>query len=152
MPALPAEPDLLELREFPGAGDGAPLLPPRTADNAPYWDGLRERRLVLQRCEGCARARFPVAPVCPHCGASAHSWQQLSGAGTVHSWVRYQRSYLPQFELLMPYEVLCVSLNDGPRVFGRLADAGEPPSIGMAVQALVERFPGGDCVLAFRGR
>ncbi len=142
----------LELREFPGAGDGAALLPPRTRDNAPYWEGLRERRLVLQRCESCGRARFPVAPVCPHCGVSAHAWQRHSGRGTVHSWVRYQRGYLPEFEPLMPYEVLCVALEQGPRVFGRLVGAGEPPSIGMAVQALVERLPGGDCVLAFRGR
>jgi len=152
MQALPAEPDPLELREFPGAGDGAALLPPRTRDNAPYWDGLRERRLLLQRCEGCGRARFPVAPVCPHCASGAHSWQPLSGAGTVHSWVRYQRGYLPEFEPLIPYDVLCVALADGPRVFGRLLAGGEPPSIGMAVQALVERFPGGACVLAFRGR
>ena len=149
---LPADPDPLELRNFPGEGDGAALLPPRTRENAPYWDGLRERRLLLQRCEGCSRARFPVAPICPHCGASAHAWQPLSGAGTVHSWVRYQRGYLPEFERMIPYDVLCVALEDGPRVFGRLLGSGDPPSIGMAVQALVERFAGGDCVLAFRGR
>jgi len=143
----------LEQRDFPGAGDGAALLPPRTRENAPYWEGLRERRLLLQRCGGCARARFPVAPVCPHCGSTAHSWQPLSGAGSVHSWVRYRRAYLPEFEPLIPYEVLCVSLEQGPRVFGRLLDAGPgEPSIGMGVQAVVERFAGGDCVLAFRVR
>jgi uncharacterized OB-fold protein len=144
----------LELREFPGAGDGAALLPARTPENAPYWDGLRERRLLLQRCGACARARYPIAPVCPRCGASEFRWEELAGAGSVHSWVRYQRAYLPQFEPLVPYEVACVSLEHGPRVFGRLVH--EPaigaPAIGIAVQALVERFPGGDCVLAFRGR
>ena len=150
---MPAEP-LLELREFPGGGDGAALLPPRTLENAPYWDGLRERRLVLQRCAACAHARYPVAPVCPRCGAAEHAWEALSGAGSVHSWVRYRRAYLPEFEPLLPYDVLCVSLDRGPRVFGRLVDSGggEPPGIGMAVQALVERFGGGDCVLAFRVR
>jgi hypothetical protein len=142
----------LEQRDFPGAGDGAALLPPRTRENAPYWDALRERRLILQHCERCARARFPVAPVCPHCGAGEHSWRQLSGAGSVHSWVRYQRSYLPEFEPLMPYDVACVALDGGPRAFGRLIAGEEAPAIGMAVQALVERFAGGDCVLAFRGR
>jgi uncharacterized OB-fold protein len=148
---MPAE---LELREFPGGGgDGAALLPPRTRENAPHWDGLRERRLLLQRCGACGRARYPVAPVCPHCGSSDHSWQPLSGGGSVHSWVRYRRAYLPEFEALIPYDVLCVALDDGPRVFGRLiGEAVEEPSIGMAVQALVERFAGGDCVLAFRGR
>jgi hypothetical protein len=149
---MPAELEL-ELREFPAGGDGAALLPPRTRENAPYWDGLRERRLLLQRCEGCGRARYPVAPVCPHCGSSVHSWQPLTGAGSVHSWVRYRRAYLPEFESLIPYDVLCVSLEHGPRVFGRLlGPAEEDPSIGMAVQALVERFADGECVLAFRVR
>jgi uncharacterized OB-fold protein len=148
---MAAEAARLELREFPGAGEGSALLPPRTRENATFWEGLRERRLLLQRCEACRRARFPVAPVCPYCTATAHAWEPLSGRGTIHSWVRYRRSYLPEFEPLMPYEVLCVALEDGPRLFGRLLGGGEP-AIGMAVQALVERFAGGDCVLAFRGR
>lgn len=38
-------------------------------------------------------------------------------------------------------------------MFGRLVgDANVAPCAGMAVSALVERFAGGDCVLAFRGR
>jgi uncharacterized OB-fold protein len=139
----------LTVREFPGSGDPAYLLPPRTGDVAPFWDALREGRLTLQRCRDCGRARFPVAPVCPYCGGRSHDWQPLSGSGTVHSWIRYHRSYLPEFEPLMPYDVLCVALDDGPRMFGRLAgDAGDP-WIGMPVQAIVERFPGGECVPAF---
>ena len=121
-------------------------------DQLSFGSVSRVNSRVNGQGERCARARFPVAPVCPHCGAGAHSWARLSGAGIVHSWVRYQRGYLPEFEPLMPYEVLCVSLQDGPRVFGRLLGGGEPPSVGMAVQAIVERFGGGDCVLAFRGR
>jgi uncharacterized OB-fold protein len=139
----------LTVREFPGSGDPAYLLPPRTGDVAPFWDALREGRLTLQRCRDCGRARFPVAPVCPYCGGRSHDWRPLSGSGTVHSWIRYHRSYLPEFEPLMPYDVLCVALDDGPRMFGRLAgDAGDP-WIGMPVQAIVERFPGGECVPAF---
>ena len=144
----------LTVREFPGGGDPAYLLPPRNRDVAPFWDALREGRLTLQRCRDCGRARFPVAPVCPHCAGRSCDWQPLSGRGTVHSWIRYHRGYLPEFEPLMPYDVLCVSLDEGPRVFGRLlhGEGDGAPEIGMAVQALVERFAGGDCVLAFRGR
>jgi uncharacterized protein len=139
----------LELREFAGAGDPSRLLPPRTNEAAPFWDGLRARRLLLQRCGGCGLARYPVAPVCPHCGAREFEWGALAGGGTVHSWVRYHRSYLPELEPLLPYCVLCVALHDGPRLFGRLVDGAEP-SFGMAVQALIERLRGGECVLAFR--
>ena len=139
----------LAVRAFPGAGDPAHLLPPPSRDVAPFWDGLRERRLMLQRCTGCRRARYPVAPVCPYCAGRTFDWQRLSGRGTVHSWIRYHRAYLPEFEPLMPYHVLCVALEEGPRMFGRLVDAAADPWIGMPVQAIVERFPGGECVPAF---
>jgi len=141
-------PETLEIRAFPGAGDPAALLPARTLQNAPFFDALSQGSLSLQACDACSRTRWPIAPVCPYCGGRSFTWRALSGAGTVHSWVGYRRAYLPEFEPLMPYAVLCVSLDGGPRIFGRFAGVGEP-SIGMAVQAIVERFPGGGCVPAF---
>jgi uncharacterized OB-fold protein len=146
MAAIPPEP--LEIRAFPGTGDPALLLPARTRQNAPFFDALTEGVLRVQGCDACARTRWPIAPVCPYCRGRAFAWRALSGAGTVHSWVGYRRAYLPEFEALMPYDVLCVSLESGPRIFGRLAGGGGP-SFGMAVQAIVERFPGGECVPAF---
>jgi uncharacterized OB-fold protein len=141
----------IEIRAFPGLGDPTALLPPRSRLNAPHLDALREGRLVLQACDGCGRLRHPIAPVCPYCGARAFAWAQCGGAGSVHSWVRFRRSYLPEFEPLMPYDVLCVALAEGPRMFGRLADAGAggEPFIDMPVRAIVERFPSGECVVAF---
>jgi len=149
---MAAEAGPLELREFPGAGDGAALLPPRTRENATFWEGLRERRLLLPRCAECARARFPIAPVCPYCGATAHAWEPLCGRGTIHSWVRYQRSYLPEFEPLMPYVVLTVELEEGPRIYGLLRDTHSPLPIGAPVALAIERWPNGRCVAAFAAR
>lgn len=140
---------LLEQRDFPGTGDPTRLLPLENADIAPFTAGLRAGRLVLQRCRGCGRIRWPLAPVCPYCRSAELDWQELSGLGAVHSWVRYGRSYLPEFEPLMPYVVLSVALAEGPRMFGRLCDAGVEPYIGMPVRAIVERFAGGGRMAAF---
>jgi uncharacterized OB-fold protein len=139
----------LEIRAFAGAGDPAALIPPRSLQTAPHRDALRDGRLVLQACDECGRLRHPVAPVCPYCGGRAFAWRQCGGVGSVHSWVRFRRSYLAEFEPLMPYDVLCVELAEGPRMFGRLAGADNEPFIGMAVRAIVERFPSGECVVAF---
>jgi uncharacterized OB-fold protein len=140
-------------RSFPGDGELAPLLPPVTEQSSPFFDALREGRLLLQRCAECGRARGHIAPVCPYCGCRSFSWEAAAGTGTVHSWIRYQRSYLPQFEPLLPYVVLCVTLAEGPRMFGRLVDAdrgGAPdPSPGMAVEVVFERWPDGGVVHAF---
>jgi uncharacterized OB-fold protein len=139
---------VLDERPFPGAGDPSRLLP-LSADLAPFLDGLRERRLVLRRCEDCTRFRHPPGPVCPHCGSASHAPAEVSGYGTIHSWIRYHRSYLPEFDPLMPYVIALVALEEGVRIFGRLGDGAEDPYIGMPVRAIVERCASGICLPAF---
>lgn len=141
----------LQVRDFPGTGELAALLPPAAAESAPFFAALAEGRLVLQSCSACERMRSPAAPVCPYCGCETATWREHAGDGVVHSWIRYRRSYLPQFEPLMPYVVVCVALDQGPRLFGRLADDGpdRDPYVGMPVETVVERWPGGEAVHAF---
>ena len=147
---MPASDGPLELREFAGAGDPSHLLPRRTRQNAPFFAGLAEGRLVLQRCDA-GHARYPVAPACPVCARTGARWDELAGTGQVHSWIRYRRGYLPEFEPLMPYVVVCVALDDGPRMFGRLVDADRDPRIGDRVRMLVERLASGRHTIAFTG-
>jgi uncharacterized OB-fold protein len=141
---------VLELRDFPGTGDPTRLLPRRTALNEPFFAGLADRRLRLQRCAACGHARYPVAPACPRCGSTDARWVQLAGTGAVHSWIRYRRSYLAEFEPLMPYVVVCIALDDGPRMFGRLAGAEGDPAVGDRVRMIVERLPSGTHTFAFQ--
>jgi uncharacterized OB-fold protein len=140
----------LELRDFPGNGDPGYLLPPATRETSPFFEHLRAGRLALQQCAGCARLRYPVGPVCPYCSATSDEWRELSGRGTVHSWIRYHKCYVPELEPLMPYVVLSVELDEGARIFGRLADSDVEPAVGMRVEAIVERWPGGQYVHAFQ--
>jgi uncharacterized OB-fold protein len=146
---MSASDGVLELRDFPGGGDPTHLLPRRTRQNAPFLAGLAQGRLQLQRCVACGHARYPVAPACPRCGDTALRWEQLPGTGAVHSWIRYRRSYLAEFEPLMPYAVLCVALDDGPRMFGRLAGTDRDPAVGDRVRMIVERLPSGEHTIAF---
>ena len=48
----------------------------------------------------------------------------------------------------MPYSVLTVQLDAGPRMFGRFASEIEP-TIGMRVTAIGERWPDGRVLPAF---
>ena len=141
--------DILD-RDFPV--DPSDLLPDETQDTAVFWDGLKAGRLQAQSCDDCGRFRFPVAPVCPHCGSIKWQWRALSEHGLVFSWVRYRRGYLPEFADLMPYVVACVEFPEGVRMFGRLANAPKdgPVRIGASVRAEAERWPGGRCVVRFR--
>jgi uncharacterized OB-fold protein len=140
---------MLAVRKFPGKGGLAELVVPPTPDVQAYLDGLNSGKLLVQRCAGCRRARYPFAPVCPYCHATRSDWTACSGQGTIVSWTRYPRSYLPEFEQLVPYVVLCVQLDDGPRLFGRLAEPNVTPEIGARVFAIIEEWDDGGRAPAF---
>jgi uncharacterized OB-fold protein len=142
---MPAE---LRTEPFPGFGPGAPLLPRLAPDTEPFHRGLGEGRLILQRCERCGRARYPLAPVCPYCSAAEHRWLQVDGYGTLHSWVRYHRAFHPAFASLVPYVVVSVELDAGPRMFGRLLGR-DAPRLGAHMRMLVERWADDSCAPAF---
>jgi len=139
----------LPLRDFPGLAELQDLVIPPSASSQPAVDALKDGRLTLQCCANCHRHRLPVAPVCPYCGSSAFDWKASTGQGVVVSWVRYPRSYLPAFEALIPYVVLCVELTEGPRLFGRLVGKDVEPRIGMPVSAVIERWTDGGHAVAF---
>src|SRR6266508_1028866 len=43
-----------------------PLPQPITPEAKPYWNGLREHKLMLPRCRACHRAFFYPRVLCPH--------------------------------------------------------------------------------------
>lgn len=140
----------IEIRDKSFAIAPDELLPPVTPDSEPYWTALSRGTLLLQHCLECRRMRYPIAPVCPHCGGMQSEWSAASGRGKVLSWVRYHRQYLPEFADLIPYVVLAVALEEGPSMFARLVDASADPGIGDAVGLVVERWPGGRHMPVFK--
>ena len=134
-------------REFPIDPQG--LLPPITPDSDPFWGALAQGRLEVQACLHCGKLRFPVAPVCSHCGETVFRWQQLSGRGVIFSWVRYHRSFLPEFEDLLPYAVVTAQLDEGVRMIGRLLERDVKLKSGMSLSTMVEKWPSGRCVPVF---
>ena len=140
---------VMPIRDFPGGSALAALVIPPSSSTRPYFDQLKTGKLALQRCSGCGRHRNPIAPVCPYCGSTSYEWVASEGKGVVVSWVRYLRSYLPEFERMVPYVVLCVELTEGARMFGRLADADLEPRIGMTVSVIIERWADGGHSPAF---
>ncbi|HVW18847.1 MAG TPA: OB-fold domain-containing protein [Solirubrobacteraceae bacterium] len=113
-------------------------MPEITDVNRPFWDGCREGELRLQRCDGCGLYRFPDAPVCPRCLSRAFSWQAVSGRGTVWSWIRMHQNYLPAFADQLPYVVLFVDLEEGPRLISGFVGDPDELAIDLPVQAVFE--------------
>ena len=111
-----------------------PPAPVVDHDSASFWQGLRDRRVVVQACPSCGARRFPPGPSCPWCGAPGARDEDCEGTGTVYSWITVRRPLDPAFADEVPYTLAAVDLDDGPRIVGRLEDVAQP-HIGMEVTA-----------------
>ena len=96
------------------------LAPTTTPDTKFFWDALKEGKLLIQRCSGCATLRHPPRPMCPRCGSTERHAKRLSGRGTVYSWVVPRHPVLPIFA---PDTVVAlVELEEGIRIVSNVTD------------------------------
>jgi uncharacterized protein len=145
---LKFKPNLAQPKPAPAGEQGFPHPRPAiTHDNAFFWEGLRQRKLLFQSCNG--RLRHPPGPMCPETGSLEFDIVESSGRGEIHSFVIVHQPRIPGFDYPLP--VVLVELEEGVRIVANLIDADPADlAIGRAVVAdFVEVEP--DYVLpAFR--
>lgn len=100
-------------------------IPVPSDESRPYWNGLREHRLLMPHCDDCAHVWFPPTQFCPACASAAWTWKQASGRGRLYSYVVYHRLYHPGFADELPYAVAVIELQEGPRMISNVLDV--PP-------------------------
>ena len=109
--------------------------------NRPFWEAAAEGRLELQRCSGCSHLRYPVSLICSRCLAEEWAWETVSGRGTVYSYIVVHQVYHPAFATEVPYNVVLVQLDEGPRMFSNVVEKdGKHAKVGDAVQVVFERI------------
>ena len=112
--------------------------------DAPHWDGLRDGKLLLQRCSSCRTWVWSPRPICPICHCFEMSWEPVDPVGTVYSWTRTWQPFTKEATGHLPYVVVLVELPGagGRRVLGVLADAdGVTPRIGSSVCGEIQQPP-----------
>ena len=115
-------------------------LPVITDQNRVHWEAAVRHELVLPQCTNCRKVFFPIAPVCPFCNAADPGWQKVSGRGKVSSFVVFRQAFFPFFKERLPYAVVQVELEEGPRFNANLFDM-DPADIriGMPVEVTFEK-------------
>ncbi|UGY92465.1 Zn-ribbon domain-containing OB-fold protein [Streptomyces gobiensis] len=102
-------------------------------DNAGFWAGVAEHRLLIQRCTRCATLRFPWLPGCNACGGQEWDTVEAAGHGTVYSYVVMHHPPFPAFD--PPYAVALIELAEGVRIISNITGVPyDKVRIGMPVQ------------------
>ena len=114
-------------------------LPMIYPEELPFWEAARKREIKLQRCNSCSKAWYPIGPACPFCFSSKWEWSVMSGRGTLHNYVIYHKAWTKWFESRVPYAVVQIQLEEGPRLTANLLECDPRDiKIGMPVEAAYE--------------
>ena len=115
-------------------------VPDITHESKPYWDGLKEGRLLLQKCGQCGKIRHYPRPLCDECFTFEVTWIEASGRGTVHSWTITHHAFNPGFKLELPLVLVTVDLEEGVRMQVPLRGVkDESIKLGVPVQIIFEK-------------
>jgi uncharacterized OB-fold protein len=116
-------------------------VPEVTPYLAPFFAAAREERLVVQRCDGCGALRFPAREICSVCLSTEASWTPVSGRGEIFSFNVMHQIYHPGFAAAVPYAVVVVKLEEGPKMTSNLVDCPlDRITVGMPVEVVFERL------------
>jgi uncharacterized OB-fold protein len=125
--------------------------PVPTAVSQPYWDGLREHRLLMQRCATCQQLQFYPRSGCRHCGGTDLSWEQVSGTGRIYSYTIIHRAPFEAFAADVPYVYAIIQLDEGPRVVATVETSDHDSlTVDTPVTAIFDDGDDGITLLRFR--
>lgn len=124
------------MTEHPRSSKPSPRITP---DSQPFWDACRAHRWMLPYCTRCGQPHMPPGPVCPFCFSATLQWREASGRGTVSSWTRVHQAWFPAFADDLPYNVIEVQLEEGPRVTANLIGGADVVlRVGMRVRVVFD--------------
>jgi uncharacterized OB-fold protein len=116
------------------------MPPVPDADDAYFWDGVAQGKLLLQSCVDCGALRHPPGPMCPRCRSLRWETREASGEATVYTWIV---SHHPTEADAQPRIAAVVELAEGVRFVTNLVDV-DPARVrnDMAVELIFVDYDG----------
>jgi hypothetical protein len=91
--------------------------------------------------------------MCPKCQTLGTLWVEASGHGEVYSWTVVSNPPGPGLDADIPYVVVLVQMEEGPRLIGNILGCG-PNDVfaGMPVETVFEHLTADQSIYNFRCR
>ena len=133
----------------PSAPRPAPPQPGISDDTRFFWDGLKQKKLLVQRCDSCGLLRHPPGPACPACHGLGWTPTEIAGRGTLYSWVVVHHAVHPGFD--SPHVVGLVALEHNVRLVAPLTGIDRAAlREGMALEIVFPEVAGENRLPSFR--
>jgi len=95
-----------------------PVVPVPNDWTRPFFDGAKEHKLMIQRCQSCGYYNHPPVFLCQNCKDrdATLAFEQVSGRGTIYSYIIEHDKQVGGFEDKVPYAVVLVELEEQERL------------------------------------
>ena len=123
-------------------------VPEPTPVSRPFWDALREHRILIQYSPSSDAYVFYPRTLAPGTLADDLEWREISGAGTLYTFTVAERPTAPPWADAVPQLLAVVEWDEGPRLSTELVDV-DPADIriGMRVVPVFCDEPGSGMTL-----
>ena len=109
-------------------------IPPVTSDHERrYWQRVADGEVCVQRCHDCGAASHPPRRYCPDCYADDWEFEPIAGTGTVDGYTHVHRP-AREYAADAPVLSVIVTLDEGPRLMGHIADGQAAVEVGSRVR------------------
>jgi uncharacterized protein len=114
--------------------------PPSLDVDGPFWNGLANDELLVQRCARCRIWTWPPRWRCGECGSWRLDWQGVPKRGRVHSFCQTVHVFRPGMHDATPYTTLLVALEGavGVRLLGLLVGSDSGVAIDAPVEGVID--------------
>jgi uncharacterized OB-fold protein len=118
-----------------------------------FWDGAREHKLLIQRCQVCGFYNHPPRDACRNCLSTELAPSQVSGKGKLYSYTVAQQAFHPAFVDRVPYIVATITLDEQPglQVLSNVVGCDEDElTMDMPVEVTFEQIDAGVVLPMFK--
>lgn len=110
-------------------------LPVPTPVSKPFWDGLRDRRIVIQYSPSSDAWNFYPRVLAAGTLADDLEWREVPGRGRVYTFTVARRPTAPPWADSLPQILAVVELDEGPRISTELVNVDpEKVFVGMRLR------------------
>jgi len=115
----------------------------------PFWEGLKQGKILATKCAKCGKLYFPPAADCPNCLSSDLEWVELSNEAEIETFTHVvirPTSFQPN----KPYTVAIGRLKEGVRVLAWLTGFKlSEIKVGMKVKLVAKTAAEGNLTYEF---
>lgn len=112
---------------------------------AEHFAGLRNHRILVQRCQRCGHVQWPPRELCHTCHRGDLGWVDAPARGTVYTFTVMYRAFNPWYADRLPYGVVVVDLGAGIHMIGRYAGP-DPEALACELPVTAQFEPATDGV------